>query len=289
MLRSLSAALRPMVDDRVLRCWAVALVAVAALGAGAARAEESRLDAIVKRDKLIVAVSSTSVPTGFVDEGGKLTGFEIEFAREIAKSMLGSAEKIEFVTTTVDGRFPAVLSGRADFGISNATIYPDRAMRLAFTRPYMDSAAFVVVKKDSPIKTLADLDNAEVVFGSVNSASMVDRAKRYAAKAKTMFFDSDGAVFQALRAGRITALQTDSGSADYQVARSKGELVKVPGQLGNLNNNALFLKPGDFKLWLALDTIVGEYTSGSRYGEYQTLYRTWFGKDPPPSRPYAVQ
>lgn len=89
----------------------------AGLGLSPARAEESRLETIVKRDKVIVAVSSTSRPNGFVDETGKLTGFEVEFARLIAKALVGDPAKIELLTTTVDGRFPAVLSGKADFGI----------------------------------------------------------------------------------------------------------------------------------------------------------------------------
>jgi polar amino acid transport system substrate-binding protein len=263
-----------------------AVLLAAAVTAAPAAAQEARLDTIVSRDKLIVATGSTAMPTGFIDESGKLTGFEIEFAREIARSMLGSPDKVEFVITTVDGRFPAVLSGRADFGISNATVYPDRAMRLAFTRPYMDSTTFVVVKKGSTIKSMADLDHPDVVLGSVNSAAMVDRAKRFAARAKPMFFDTDSASFQALKAGRVGAVQTDSANADFQVAQSKGELVRVPGQLGNLNGNALFMKPGDFKLWLALDTIVGEYTHGSRYDVYEALFRKWFGRSPPPARPY---
>ena len=274
-----------MAIRHLLRFFA-ALSALVALGFGPARAEDSRLDTILKRDKLIVAVTSTARPNGFIDEDGKLTGFEIELARLIAKSILGSPDKIEFVTTTVDGRFPAVLSGRVDFGISTATIYPDRAVRLAFTRPYIDSSTFVVVKKDSPIKSIADIDSPDVIFGSTNSAAMVDRAKRYAAKAKPMFFDTDTAAFQALKTGRVNVVQADSAMADFQVGQSKGELVRVPGQLGNLNGNALFMKPGDFTLWLCLDTIVGEYTHGSRYDEYQALHRKWFGRDAPPARPY---
>ena len=202
---------------------------------GGARAEDSRLDAILKRDKLIVAVTSTARPNGYIDDDGKLTGFEIEFARLIAKSILGSPDKVEFVTTTSDGRFPAVLSGRVDFGISTATIYPDRTVRLAWTRPYIDSTTFVVVRKGSPVKTLADLDNGDVTFASTNSAAMVDRAKRYAARAKPIFFDTDSAAFQALKSGRAVAVQSDSAMADFQVGQSGGELLKVPGQLGNLN------------------------------------------------------
>ncbi|WP_306222488.1 substrate-binding periplasmic protein [Bosea beijingensis] len=240
----------------------------------------------MKRDKVIVAVSSTARPNGFVDEAGKLTGFEVEFARLMAKALVGDANKVELMTTTVDGRFPAVLSGRADFGISTATIYPDRAVRLAFTRPYIDSSTLVVVPKASPIKTLADLDNANVVFGSTNSAAMVDRAKRYAPKAQAVFFDTDSAAALALKSGRSAAWQADSAAANYFVGQNQADFRLLEGSLGTINNNAIFMKPGDFQLWLALDTIVREYVNGSRYGEYQALYKTWFGKDAPPQRPF---
>lgn len=52
----------------------------------ATHAQESRLETVLKRDKLIVGAYSTSPPVAFVDKDGKLTGFEIEFARLIAKS-----------------------------------------------------------------------------------------------------------------------------------------------------------------------------------------------------------
>ena len=187
------------------------------------------------------------------------------------------------------GRFPAVLSGRVDFGIASATIYPDRAVRLAFTQPYMDSTTFVVVPKDSPIKKMEDLDSADVTLGASNTAAMIDRAKRYAPKAKAMYFDTDSAAFQALKSRRVSAVQADSAAAEFQVAHSNGAWAKVPGQLGSLNGNALFMKPGDFQLWLCLDTIVGEYTHGSRYDEYEALYKKWFGSEPPPARFYSTK
>jgi polar amino acid transport system substrate-binding protein len=143
-----------------------------------------------------------------------------------------------------------------------------------------------VVKKGSPITAIAGLDDPAVTLGSTNSAAMKDRAQRYAPKAHALYFDTDSAAFQALKSGRVSALQADSAQADYQISQSDGALVKLPGQLGNLNNNALFMKPGDFTLWLCLNTIVGEYTHGSRYSDYQALYHKWFGRDAPPARPY---
>ena len=138
------------------------------------------------------------------------------------------------------------------------------------------------------IKKIEDLDNPDVTFGSVNSAAMMDRAKRYASKAKPMYFDTDSAAFQALKSRRVSAVQADSAMAEFQVGNSKGAWTRVPGQLGSLNGNAIFMKPGDFQLWLCLDTIVGEYVHGSRYDEYKALYTKWFGAEPPPARFYSA-
>lgn len=39
-------------------------------------------------------------------------------AREIAKDLLGGPGKVEFVVVQSDGRFPAALSGKIDFGLA---------------------------------------------------------------------------------------------------------------------------------------------------------------------------
>ena len=61
---------------------------------------ESLLDTVLKRDKLIVATYSTSPPLAYVDDNGKLVGFEIDMAHEIAKDLLGDPEKVEFVASS---------------------------------------------------------------------------------------------------------------------------------------------------------------------------------------------
>src|SRR6266478_6779000 len=82
--------------------------------AAPASAQESLLDVVLKRDKLLVATYSTSPPLAYVDDSGKLVGLEIDMAHEIAKDLLGDPEKVEFVVVQSDGRFPAALSGKVD-------------------------------------------------------------------------------------------------------------------------------------------------------------------------------
>ena len=108
--------------------WLWALAFLLALSfALPARGQESRLDVVTKRDKLIVATYSTAPPLAFTDEKGQLVGFEIDLVRIIAKDLLGDPNKVEFVIVQSEGRFPSVLSGRADFAIAATTIYPERA------------------------------------------------------------------------------------------------------------------------------------------------------------------
>ena len=74
---------------RWLLAMALACLAVPAL------AQESQLDVVLKRDKLIVGTYSTSPPMAYVDDKGELVGFEIDMAREIAKDLLGDPKKLE--------------------------------------------------------------------------------------------------------------------------------------------------------------------------------------------------
>jgi len=259
----------------------------AALGlaflAGAAHAQQSRLDEIIKRDKLIVGTFNTAPPLAFVDEKGQLTGFEVELSRLIAKYLLGDPNKIEFVIFTAEGRWPSVLSGKVDYGIASTTVYPDRAARVAFTQPYMDSGIAVLLRKDANVNTLEELNSEKFTLASLNNPQMQDRHKRYMPKMQNLVFDTPSAMFLAVKTGRAQAMQMDTAVADYYSAQN-AELKVLPGVLGNIQNNGIFMKPGDFTWWLYLDTVVQELRAGSRYDEYAELFRKWFGKDPPPAR-----
>jgi polar amino acid transport system substrate-binding protein len=262
-----------------------AALGLAFLG-GAASAQQSRLDEVIKRDKLIVGTFNTAPPLAFVDEKGQLTGFEVDLSRLIAKYLLGDPNKIEFVIFTAEGRWPAVLSGKVDYGIASTTVYPDRAARVAFTQPYMDSGISVLLRKETNANTLEELNTEKFTLASLNNPQMQDRHKRYMPKMQNLIFDTPSAMFLAVKTGRAQAMQMDTAVADWYAAQNP-ELKVLPAVLGNIQNNGIFMKPGDFTWWLYLDTVVQELRAGSRYDEYTELYKKWFGKEPPPQRFYA--
>lgn len=267
----------------VAMLWALALTVIAAFNVSA---EESRLDMVIKRDKLIVGTFNSAPPLCYVDDKGQLVGFEVDLSKLIAKYLLGDANKIEFVIFTAEGRWPTVLSGKADFGIASTTVYPDRAARVAFTQPYMDSGISVLLRKDANVNSLDELNNEKFALASLNNPQMQDRHKRYMPKMQNIILDTPSAMFLAVKTGRAQAMQMDTSVADWYATQNP-ELKVLPTVLGNIQNNAIFMKPGDFTWWLYLDTVIQELRTGSRYDEYTEIYKKWFGKEPPPPRFYT--
>jgi hypothetical protein len=181
---------------RLLLGFWLACLAVPAL------AQESLLDTVLKRDKLIVATYSTSPPLAYVDDAGKLVGFEIDMAHEIAKDLLGDPDKVEFVVVQSDGRFPAALSGKVDFGLCSTTIFPDRAVRIAFTRPYLDTGGSIIARKDAGIKTVQELNDPKFTYAILNVPPAIARAKAVLPNVTQLLLDSPSALFLAVKTGR---------------------------------------------------------------------------------------
>lgn len=248
-------------------------------------AQESRLGEIVKRDKLIVATFGTAPPFCYTDEKGELVGFDIDIARLIAKSLLGDEKKVEFVVVNSEGRWPAVNSGRADIGIASTTVYPDRALRVAFTRPYIDSGVSILVRKDLGLKSLSELNSSKYTLANLSNPQMQERQKRFLPNVKVLTFDTPSSMFTAVRSGQASAMQMDTPVVNWYAANNS-ELSVLPENLAVVQGNAIFMKPGDFTLWLWMDTMVQEMQAGSRYAEYSEIYKKWFGKNPPPQRFY---
>ncbi len=274
---------------RLFRCLTAGLsIAAAALLTSPAHAQGSKLDAVLSKGKVVVGVSSESPPFGFVDEKGALTGFDIDVAKLIAKSLFGDEkpERIEFVKQNSAARWENVNSGKVDFGIHVATILPDRVARVAFTEGYIDSGIVVIVKKDSPIKTFADLDNAKYSTAILSTPVQAARAKQFFPKAKPVVLDSTGAQFTAVKSNRVDAAQLDEPVALWYVKQNPDVRI-LDQRMSAATNNSIFMKPGDFAWWLALNTYVSEMRGGSLYPEYAAIYQKWFGKNPANAKYYA--
>ena len=262
---------------------AIASASTAAAQQPAAAAAKSKLDEVLARGRVIVGVTSEAPPFGYIDEKGELVGFDIDVAKLVAKGIFGDESKIELFKQGFAARWPNVQNGSIDFGIMVTTVYADRALRVGFTRPYIDSGIVLVVKKESPIKSVTDLNKPEYTVAHLTTPVQEERGKRLYPNAKFLTLDSIAAQFNAVKVGRATACQLDVPVALYY-AKDNPDVRILDEWLTDVTGNAIFLRGDDFKWWLFLDTVVAEMTGGSLYGPYKALYKKWFGVEPRSTR-----
>ncbi|MCZ4312219.1 transporter substrate-binding domain-containing protein [Comamonadaceae bacterium G21597-S1] len=244
-----------------------------------AQEASSRLDEIVKRGTIVVGVTSESPPFGSIDEKGNLVGFEIDLAKLVAKALFKDESKVELVRQSFSARFPNVQSGKIDIGIQVTTVYPERLLSVAFTRPYIDSGTAVLVRKDSPIKTINDLNDARYKAGLVSNPQQQERHQRYYPKAQPVTFDGYTPLMLALQSKRVDIVQADLPVARWYAAQNQ-ELRVLSDLLSDRTYNAIFMKQGDFRLWLVMDQIVAAMRGGALYTDYAAIHEKWFGSRP---------
>lgn len=132
---------------------------------------------IVERGRLIVGVGQNNYHFGYRDPAtGKLRGFEIDLAREIARAIFGDPEKVQFRSIRTDEREPAVQQGTVDIVIRSMTMTCDRWQRVSFSTEYFSASQKIMVARGSPIKGLQDLAGQKVC-ATTGSTSIRNIAK----------------------------------------------------------------------------------------------------------------
>lgn len=132
------------------------------------------LDTITQRDKMIVGVRTDTFPFGYIDSNGEYAGYDIDLAKLIAKDILGSENKIDFVPVTASDRMMKLYSEEIDMIIATMSITPSRLKLLDFTDPYYIAGQAILVNRGSNVKGIRDLEGkkAITVFGSTSEKSL---------------------------------------------------------------------------------------------------------------------
>ncbi|RTQ34549.1 transporter substrate-binding domain-containing protein [Variovorax gossypii] len=234
-------------------------------------AQAQKVAEIKKAGVLKIGAQVAQVPWGFSDKGGKLTGYDIEFAEMLAKDL---GVKPEFTPVTVANRTAALLTGQVDMLAAVVTILADRQKVVLFSRPYSYLETVLIGKTGSPpMKSYADLKGMRIGVprGSVQDSS-VTQARTGATIQR---FDDDAAAVQALLSGQVDL----AGAANSQlgpIAQVAGagkyevKLVVARGFQGAT------VRPGE-REWVGyINDFIGRKMAS---GELPALYKKWIGQD----------
>jgi polar amino acid transport system substrate-binding protein len=173
---------------------------------------------IASRKRLIVGVKCDTPPFGYLDVRGKNAGVDVEVAKWLARYAFGREQRLTFVCAPTAAREPLLTTGRVDLVISTFSYTADRDTRIDFSRPYYNATGRLLVKNDSPIKTLADIRGKTV---ATTSGSIYDRwMKRCFTDTQVVVVDSVTNAVLAFNQGRADAVMFDDSSLALIAATS---------------------------------------------------------------------
>lgn len=178
----------------------------------------STLATVQERGTVKCGAGTGSTPGfGFITEDGSWEGFNIDFCKVVAAAALGDAEAIEPVITTGTTRFPILQSGEADL-LSNNTTWTssrDTALGFNFAPTVFYDGQGMMVRVDSGIETLADLDGGSVCVGTgtTTEKNLADVFRKLDISYEAVTFEDTGDVVRsAFEEGRCDAYTNDASA-----------------------------------------------------------------------------
>lgn len=168
---------------------------------------QTTLDKISQRGKIIVGIKYDTKPFGYINKNHQLVGFDVDLAKCIAKALLGNENRVEFKSVTPSNRILALNSGQVDMVIATMTITNPRRMVVDFSRPYYVTGQSILVPRGSKIKSMSDLNGKRVIiiFGTTAEKNL----RLIAPEANIIGFKTYTSGYNALKNGMADAMTSD--------------------------------------------------------------------------------
>lgn len=240
----------------------------------AAPALADKLEAIKEAGVLKAGVKDAAPPFGFIDEDNKFAGFEIDIMQALADKL---GVKLELMPVTSATRIPLLTQGEIDIIAATMTHKQSREDKIDFSITYFQTGQKLLVKKDGGIASVADLAGKKV--SSVKGSTSEKNVKDAQPETTVVSFDGYPEAFLALKQGKVVAVTTDESillglknsdetPADWEIV---GDYISPEpygfGLPENESNFRDFVNISLMEMWAA--------------GEFQTIYKKWFGEDTP--------
>ena len=223
----------------------------------------------IKEGVLTVCTDSPYPPMEF-EEDGEFTGFDIELMRAIASKM---GLEVEVINSGFDPitSGTALESDQCDIAAASITITPEREESIAFTEPYFDAEQSLLVKKDSDVQALADLEGKAIgVQSGTTGAAYAEENDPGASGIRS--FDAPGDLFTALEAGQIDAILQDLPVNGYR--STQDDSVEVVETYPTDEQYGFALSKDNEQLKTAADEALQSVRDD---GTYEQLFEEWFG------------
>ena len=167
-----------------------------------------RLEVIRARGELKVCIWPDYFAISFRNpRNSELEGIDIDLARALAARL---SVRLTFVDTSFAVFMDRVEAGDCDIAMMGVGITPARALRIAFSRPYLASAVYAVTTRhNTRIRDWADIDTSGTVVAVAAGTVMEPLMSRTLRRAELMVVSPPRSREAEIQAGRADVFMSD--------------------------------------------------------------------------------
>ncbi|NJK40954.1 MAG: amino acid ABC transporter substrate-binding protein [Acaryochloridaceae cyanobacterium SU_2_1] len=174
---------------------------------------KGRLQQVLNQNKLRCGISGELPGFSVLDDQGTYSGLDVDVCRAIAAALFDDPTKVEYVPLNAKERFTAVQAGDVDILSRNTTWTVDRdsTNQLAFAPVVFYDSQGMMVKKDSGITSLKELQNRTICTqtGTTTEKNLADQMSKLKVTYKPVVYEDINAAYAAYAEGRCDAITSD--------------------------------------------------------------------------------
>lgn len=221
----------------------------------------------VEAGKLHMSTNAAFPPYEMIKDDGTFEGIDVEVAAAIAEEL-----GLELVVDDMgfDAALLAAQNGQSDMVMAGVTVTDERLEVMDFSESYATGVQVIIVKEDSPIQTVDDLANADMIgtqkatTGYIYCSDTVENGGY--GEDHVTGYESGAVAIQALLNGQVDAVVIDSAPAQEFVAANEG--LKILDTEFAVEDYAIGVKKGNTAL---LDAINGALNKLIEDGTVQSI------------------
>ena len=249
---------------------AAAVAIVATFSMPVAHADE--LATLQQSGEFRVAMTGQYPPFSFVNDQNEVVGFDASTAAAIGERL---SLKTKIVTTPFDGIIAGLLAKKYDAIVASMTITPEREKAVDFVGPYYHAGRTIVVKADSAIQKLEDLNGKTV---GVTLGDSHEKWARAQGDLTVRSYKGLPEMLVDLEAGRIDALVMDSIPVMVAVKETgqKVRILDTPNIEGGRVSLGIAIRKNNPELKAKMQKALDEMFAD---GSYEKISMKWIGSD----------
>lgn len=237
-------------------------------------------------EKQVVHVGTNAEfpPFEYMNDNGEPDGFDMAVIKAIGEA---AGFEVEITNMEFKSLVASLATGSLDAVIAGMTVTPDRQQTVDFSDSYYTATQCIVVKNDSAIKSLADLNGKKIgvqegTTGDLLSTPGEDNDVITDPKTEVQRFKKGTDAVVALNNGGVDAVVIDKNPAENFVANNKGKLKMIEDDTST-EEYAIAVRKGDTELLGKIneglqtirdngtfDKLVAQYIEGNTGTEKQT-------------------